>query len=283
MLLALNHDSIKLCTIKPDAEVSHYFSSHARSVPNQKIEQIGFSENSKHRIKSYVFDATGLKHPDELTALYSFFKRSISALKKNGHIVIVASQPRSGDGVNEVALSGALEGFVKSLAKEVGKKGANCNLLNVAKGTERQLQSALYYFLSDKSAYVTGQSLNLTRGRALPRKINWDKPLKGKYALVTGAAQGIGAETARILARDGAKVVCLDIPANDAKLKKIADGIDGHALTLDLSVDNASETLISTLASQLGVIDIVVHNAGITRDKTLAKIARALLGPSNRH
>jgi len=272
IVTALNHDSIKLCTIKPKADLAQYYSSHARSVPNQKIEQLSFNENSNHRIKSYVFDATGLKHPDELKALYHFFKHSVTSLKKNGHIVVVASEPRSGDGVNEAALSGALDGFVKSLAKEVGKKGANCNLIKIAKGTERQLQSALYYFLSDKSAYVTGQSLKLIRGRALPRKINWERPLKGKYALVTGAAQGIGAETARVLARDGARVVCLDIPANEAKLKQVADSIEGHALALDLSNKDATESLMSTLASQLGVIDIVVHNAGITRDKTLAKM-----------
>jgi 3-oxoacyl-[acyl-carrier protein] reductase len=272
IVTALSHDSIKLCTLKPKKDLAALYSSHARAVPNQAIEQLSFTENSNHRIKSYVFDATGLKHPDELKALYSFFSRTIKSLKKNGHIIVIATHPSSGDGVNEAALSGALEGFVKSLAKEVGKKGANCNLIRVGKGTERQLQSSLYYFLSDKSAYVTGQSLNLVRGRALPRKINWEQPLKGKYALVTGAAQGIGAETARVLARDGACVVCLDIPANEATLKKIADSIGGHALTQDLGAPDACDILVSTLASQLGVIDIVVHNAGITRDKTLAKM-----------
>lgn len=272
LLAALDCESVNLCSPKPQSEYKHLFASNALGGPDRQIKHITFNENSNHRFKSFVFDATGLNHPDDLLALYGFFHRTIKCIKKNGHVLILGRQCMSGDGVNEATLSGALEGFVKSLAKEIGKKGASCNLLRVEKGAERQMQSALYYFLSDKSAFVTGQALQLVKGRAIQRKIDWSQPLKGKYALVTGAAQGIGAETARVLARDGARVICLDIPSNEAKLKKFAETIGGHALALDLGSEDAPESLITALASQLGVIDIVVHNAGITRDKTLANM-----------
>ena len=268
----LDCESVSLCTPKPQQAYRQLFASNSLGGPDRKIKQITFNENSNHRFKSFVFDATGLSQPEDLLALYGFFHRTIKSIKKNGHVLVLGRQCMSGDGVNEATLSGALEGFVKSLAKEIGKKGASCNLLRVEKGAERQLQSAVYYFLTDKSAFVTGQSLQLVKGRAISRKIDWSQPLKGKYALVTGAAQGIGAETSRVLARDGACVICLDIPSNEAKLKKFADTIGGHALAIDLGADDAPDTLVTALASQLGLIDIVVHNAGITRDKTLANM-----------
>jgi len=91
-------------------------------------------------------------------------------------------------------------------------------------------------------------------------------------ALVTGAARGIGAAIAEVLTRDGAHVVCLDVPAAGEALSTVANGLSGTAFQLDLTAPDAPERLAEHLQARHGAIDIVVHNAGITRDRTLAKM-----------
>jgi 3-oxoacyl-[acyl-carrier protein] reductase len=92
-------------------------------------------------------------------------------------------------------------------------------------------------------------------------------------AVVTGAAQGIGAAIAEVLARDGAHVVGLDVPAAGDHLAAVANSVRGEALQLDLTTPDAPGALAEHLAARHGGVDIVVHNAGITRDKTIARMA----------
>ena len=79
-------------------------------------------------------------------------------------------------------------------------------------GAEDQLDSTLRFLLSPRSAYVSGQVVRVGTGVAPTPEIDWERPLDGKMALVTGASRGIGAAIAATLARDGAKVVGLDVP-----------------------------------------------------------------------
>src|SRR5207302_9199022 len=95
----------------------------------------------------------------------------------------------------------------RSLGKEL-PRGATSNLLIVEDSAS--LESALRFFLSGKSAYVDGQPVRLGSGVA-PSPADWDKPLAGKTALVTGAARGIGAAIAEVLARDGANGIAADL------------------------------------------------------------------------
>jgi 3-oxoacyl-[acyl-carrier protein] reductase len=67
-------------------------------------------------------------------------------------------------------------------------------------------------------------------------------------------------------------VVAIDLPAKEAQLRQLSQQIGGHTQCLDLGEPNAANQLVGSLCSQLGVIDILVHNAGITRDKTLRKM-----------
>lgn len=239
-----------------------------------KIKRVQLEEATPASYANLIFDATGLVDSLGLKALYSFFSETLTLLKADANIVILANRTsvQDAESLRIKSFNEALEGFVKSLAKELGKQGAKVNLLHLDAKSEKHLLGPLSFFTSPKSAYITGQSLSISEAAQSRKKLDWSQPLAGKVALVTGAAQGIGADTASVLARDGATVLCLDIPANESKLKKFAHSIDGHALALDLGQEQAAETLVQNIASQLGPIDIVVHNAGITRDKTLKRM-----------
>jgi len=272
IIKTLSHDEIKLYMPEPDPNQPSLYATIGSAGKSNTIQPVQLDKIPAPKFRFIVFDATGFDSVNELETLYTFFHSALKGLKKDGRIVIVARDPESCDSIEQSALSESLLGFSKSVAKETGKKGATCNLLYLQKGADRHIGAPLYFLLSSKSAFITGQSLVLTGSAIKPRNVNWKSPLHGKTALVTGAAQGIGEKTARTLARDGATVVCLDIPANGKKLEKVAKEIDGHALPVDLSDDNAPQQILETITSKLGVIDIVIHNAGITRDKTLAKM-----------
>jgi 3-oxoacyl-[acyl-carrier protein] reductase len=97
------------------------------------------------------------------------------------------------------------------------------------------------------------------------------KPLERRSALVTGAARGIGAATARRLAAEGAHVICLDRPEDDGALSQLAREIEGTPLGVDITAEAAPVAVLDAVRRRGGV-DVVVHNAGITRDRTLAKM-----------
>jgi NAD(P)-dependent dehydrogenase (short-subunit alcohol dehydrogenase family) len=95
----------------------------------------------------------------------------------------------------------------------------------------------------------------------------------GRAAIVTGAARGIGAATARRLAAEGARVLLVDC---DAIVEEIATGV-GTALVLDITAPDAGERLARTALDAYGRIDVLVNNAGIGGSKKLADSDDALL------
>jgi 3-oxoacyl-[acyl-carrier protein] reductase len=99
--------------------------------------------------------------------------------------------------------------------------------------------------------------------------LDWDRPLHGRLSLVTGAARGIGASIARTLARDGARVVGLDVPAAQDELQRVMSDIGGEPLAMDITQPEAPQLLAKRFGEGL---DILVHNAGVTRDRTIAKM-----------
>src|SRR5205807_804438 len=103
--------------------------------------------------------------------------------------------------------------------------------------------------------------------------VTWEHPLGGKVALVTGASRGIGEAIAEVLARDGAHVVGLDVPAQASDLDAVTGPIGGSSMTVDITDAGAPSQIADHLLEHHGGVDIVVHNAGVTRDKTLGRMS----------
>jgi 3-oxoacyl-[acyl-carrier protein] reductase len=93
--------------------------------------------------------------------------------------------------------------------------------------------------------------------------------------LVTGASRGIGASIAEVMVREGAAVICLDVPQAQPGLDEVAAKLGATALALDIGAADAPQMLVDAAKAQ-GGWDVVVHNAGITRDKTIANMKEHL-------
>lgn len=226
------------------------------------------------RVDGIVFDASHIQDVLGLRSLYELFHPHIRRLAPCGRVVILTRPPDEAQSVEIAAVRQAVEGFVRSLAKEVGRRGSTAQVLRVESGAESRLDGPLRFFLSDRSAYVTGQPLRISRASGAPTQSARTRVLDGKVALVTGAARGIGAATVELLAAEGAQVVCLDRPDDDELCSKVAQKNDGVVLLQDVTAPDASKAIADSL-NVLGGVDIVVHNAGVTRDKTLAKMSDA--------
>ena len=224
------------------------------------------------KYKGLVFDATGLTSADQLVALQQFFTPLMRSLSSCPRVVVIGTPPEQCSGSERVAQR-ALEGFTRSLGKEIGRGGPS-QLVYVAEGAEGAATSTLAFLLSPKSAYVSGQVVRIgatgtTKAAAVA---DWQQPLAGKVALVTGASRGIGEQIARVLHRDGATVVGVDVPQAANELQSLMKELDGDWLTLDITAKDAPQRIAHHLSTKHGGVDVVVHNAGITRDKKLANM-----------
>jgi 3-oxoacyl-[acyl-carrier protein] reductase len=230
---------------------------------------------ASERFGALIFDATGITSPSQLHELYAFFHPYARSLLSSGRVIVLATPPDAIVNLDEAIAQRALEGFTRSVGKEFGR-GTTAQLLYVAPGAESRIESTLRFLLSGKSAYVSGQVVRVGAAGKPATDLpmwNWDRPLVGRVALVTGAARGIGAAIAAVLSRDGATVICVDVPAAGDALSQVANQIGGVAYQLDLTVPGAPARLTEFVRERYGRVDVVVHNAGVTRDKTLAHMS----------
>ncbi|NUV62141.1 3-oxoacyl-ACP reductase [Streptomyces sp. CAI-85] len=211
-----------------------------------------------------VLDACGVRDVDSLAAVHTALHPVVRSVATSGRIVVLGAPLDTGDH-HQAAAQQALEGFVRSLGKEVGG-GRTVNLVRLTDA--EAAWSTLDFLLSPRSAYVSGQVIEVgARSDGPPETA--DRPLAGRTALVTGGARGIGEAVAETLARDGATVVVLDVPQAEADARRVAGRLGGRALTLDITAADAGERIAAELPDGL---DVLIHNAGITRDRRLANM-----------
>lgn len=235
----------------------------------------GVADQPGEKVKALLFDATGMDDSTQSDALYAFFHDSARSVLPCGRVVILGRPPESCQNPRKATLQRALEGLSRSLAKEL-KRAINVQLVYVAEGAEEQIESTLRFLLSPRSAYVSAQVIRIglpLGAGAVPA--DWNKPLAGKKVLVTGASRGIGEAIAEVMAREGATVICLDVPQAQSGLDEIAARLGGSAMALDIGAADAPQQLVAAAKAQ-GGWDGVVHNAGITRDKTIANMKEHL-------
>lgn len=221
-----------------------------------------------------VFDATGITTAEGLRGLYEFFTPLLRNLGHSARVAVVGTTPDAAAGPHERIAQRALEGFTRSLGKEL-RNGSTVALVYLspdAKPAATGLESTMRFILSAKSAYVDGQVFYVGEADSTPPG-DWERPLDGKVAIVTGAARGIGATIAEVFARDGARVVAIDVESAAETLAETASRVGGTALWLDVTADDAVDKITEHLREHHGGrADILVNNAGITRDKLLANM-----------
>jgi len=266
--------------------LSHVFKSiGAQTVAHERLPQwisvankVGLTtgrwgSNGKpgEKVKALVFDATGLTDSTQSDALYWFFHDAARSLLPCGRVVVIGRPPEECSSPRQATVQRSLEGLTRSLGKEL-KKGSNAQLVYVSEGSEANIESTLRFLLSARSTYVSAQVIRIGKPVGdVVKPADWNQHLKGKKILVTGASRGIGAAIAEAMARDGASVIVLDVPQAQAGVEEVAKKLGGKAIALDIGAADAPQKLVEAAKAD-GGWDVIVHNAGITRDKTIANM-----------
>lgn len=250
-----------------DGELLHLTAGASRLDLAPVLARTGLTtDEAAGRPAAVVLDATGVRTVEDLDEVHAALHPVVRSVAGSGRIVVLGAPLDSADH-HQAAAQQALEGFTRSLGKETGG-GRTVNLVRLTDATAAE--STLRFLLSPKSAYVSGQVIAVGDEES-PAPEDADRPLTGRTALVTGAARGIGEAVAAALARDGAEVVVLDVPQAEEDARRVAERIGGSVLLLDMTAADAGARIAEALP---GGLDVLVHNAGITRDRRLVNMAK---------
>ncbi|MGA5020010.1 3-oxoacyl-ACP reductase [Streptomyces griseoincarnatus] len=250
-----------------DGELLHLTAGASRLDLAPVLARTGLpTDEAAGKPAAVVLDATGVRTVEDLDEVHAALHPVVRSVAESGRIVVLGAPLDSADH-HQAAAQQALEGFTRSLGKETGG-GRTVNLVRLTDATAAE--STLRFLLSPKSAYVSGQVIAVGDEES-PSPEDADRPLTGRTALVTGAARGIGEAVAAALARDGAEVVVLDVPQAEEDARRVAERIGGSVLLLDMTAADAGARIAEALP---GGLDVLVHNAGITRDRRLVNMAK---------
>ncbi len=142
------------------------------------------------------------------------------------------------------------------------------SLSTVEEGAEQNLDSTLRFFTSARSAYVSGQVVRVSKGDNVD--VDWTQPLGGKTMLVTGASRYRRSHRAYWLVK-GLMLSVLDVPQQQADLQR---SLARWWLCLNRLTSPVPTRAKKSQKQRKSVrsTDSIIHNAGVTRDKTLAKM-----------
>ena len=222
-----------------------------------------------------VFDATGITKPTKLTALHEFFTPLLRNIGHSGRVVVIGTTPDEAESsrrADRAARAGGLHPLAGQGTAARRHRRAGLPVPRRQAGRHRRRVDPAIPAVGQVG--LRGRAGVLCRRRGLhAARADWDKPLDGKVGIVTGAARGIGATIAEVFARDGARVVAIDVESAAEALAETATRIGGTALALDVTADDAVDRITEHLREHYdGHADILVNNAGITRDKLLANM-----------
>ena len=211
---------------------------------------------------------------EDLKSIYNFFHGVTKYLNSSARVVILSGIPEEAEGTEAQTASQSLTALSKSLSKELGPKGTSVNLIQIPKTPDAidRASNIAQFFLSDHSAFITGQIVQVSTLAAPSKVKKLSGSLAGKTVLVTGAVGGIGQSTVLALAEEVAHVICLDHASNAEQLKSLAKRVEGTALPLSLGEPDNPQAVATAIENSVGYVDILVHNAGITRDKTIKRM-----------
>lgn len=223
-------------------------------------------------LAAVIVDMTSITEPHHLETMRAIIAPALRCLAPCGRVIAIVRPPQEASTVAMAAARRGVDGAIRSLAKEL-EAGTTANTVEIADMADGAAESVIRFLLSGRSAYVSGQLIRVGApvGPLTP-PLDWTTPLAQCVAVVTGAASGIGEATARTLARDGAVVVCVDVPAREAELALLSTEIGGSALTLDITDPHAGARIAAHCREHHGGLDIVTHVAGTKADGPLSDL-----------
>lgn len=208
-----------------------------------------------------VFSVAHLSSVQELEALPKLLQGALKNLRPGGKLLLVGADNHTTTAAHKVLLA-AVYAFVRSLAKELGSKGICVNLVWFKNGANCPDIGAILFLLSPRSAYVNAQLL-MVDCKATAANLS-SNILAHKTVLVTGAKRGIGLAIAKYVKREGGNLIAIDYGAGE--FAQQMNQLEAVAINCDLTQEDAAKQICDQLAGTS--IDALVHNAGITRDKT---------------
>jgi 3-oxoacyl-[acyl-carrier protein] reductase len=254
-----------------------------KSAGGNHVSAVG-ADAVQSSIDAVICDTRGMKQADELKLLHTQLHSAVPKIARNGRLVMItgsssSSKTNDAKSIATSTIASAVHGFAKSMAKELSSKAITVNTVRINDGVDenRGLPGPVQFLLSKRSAFITGQILTLTDnssgfiGSDPKDSFNVQK----KRVLITGASRGIGEYTARLFHAEGAELLLLDHPSMDQRLREFSSSLGCRYIAMDVSHSDAPSILRDGISKAYGntALDVVIHNAGITRDKTFGKMS----------